>query len=100
MRYEVRFRPVAQVEFDEGVNWYAERGVELGRRFTAAIDDCVDVIAETPFRSATVYGEIRLRAVLGFPYQVYYRVLENEIAEVIAVFHVRRNPVVWQRRTK
>lgn len=98
MSHEVRFRQVARTEFDEGVDWYGDQSTELGKKFTASLDSCVNAIAEDPLRYPTVHGKIRLRSVLGFPYQVYYRALDNDIVEVIAVFHVRRNPAIWQSR--
>ena len=36
---------------------------------------------------------------LRFPYSVYFRVRRNSMV-VLAVFHGRRNPAVWQRRAR
>jgi plasmid stabilization system protein ParE len=42
-------------------------------------------------------GEIRCVRARRFPYSVFYRVEGDQIV-VLAVFHARRDPIIWQVR--
>lgn len=56
--------------------------------------------AESEFaeRCPAVFGDIRRTVTRRFPLAIYFRV-RSDVLVVLAVFHGRRNPVVWQRRT-
>lgn len=98
MSAEVRLRPVARVEFDEGADWYNERRAGQGVSFIGAVDAAITEIANAPNRYPVVHESIRVHSVKGFPYQVFYRELEDHVVEVLAIFHVRRDPKIWQER--
>lgn len=65
----------------------------------AEIDRCVSQAAEQPLQYAIVHQDIRRAVVRNFPDNVYFR-LEPQRIVVLAVFHSRRNPDVWQGRVK
>ena len=45
-----------------------------------------------------VLRNARKAVVRRFPYTVYYEIGEREIV-ILAVFHAKRNPEHWQKRT-
>ena len=98
MSFAVRFRPAALAEFNQSADWYEARQISLGQSFVAAVDASIDSISSAPTRPRCVYKEIRLISVKGFPYQIYYRVLDSDVVEVLSIFHVRQNPSIWQTR--
>lgn len=51
-----------------------------------------------PESYAVVYSDIRRAVLQRFPYAIYYRIVSSRII-VIAIFHGRRNPKTWQKRT-
>jgi hypothetical protein len=64
-------------------------------------DDYIKVVARitaNPFQFPKAKGEVR-KARLGatFPYTVYF-VVRGDVVLVVAVFHEKRNPTVWQGR--
>ena len=97
MTYKVVFRLAAQREFDDATLWYEERRAGLGAEFVAEIDRAVESIAQNPSRFPTMHGDLRCIRVRRFPYSVFFRV-ESARVVVLAVFHVRRNPLIWRDR--
>jgi plasmid stabilization system protein ParE len=57
----------------------------------------LDRIAALPTLHQLVYKDARRGVVQGFPYSVFYRVKPTHIV-VVAVFHSKRNPAIWQAR--
>lgn len=98
MTREVIFRRVARRGFDEAALWYEARRIGLGSRFVSEIDRVVTLAAENPQLFPTVHSDMRCARARRFPYLVLFR-LEARRIVVLAVFHVRRDPTIWQQRT-
>jgi plasmid stabilization system protein ParE len=97
MSLSLTFRRQARREFDEAANWYEQRRAGLGARFVAAVERVLDQAAVNPGRYAEVLEGVREGLVQEFPYCVYFR-KEGEQIVVFAVFHVSRDPAIWQSR--
>ena len=97
MILDVVFRRAARAEFDRAALWYEERRPGLGLQFTSEIDRAVNIAAEQPDRFPAKHRDIRCVQARRFPYSVFYRVEVTRIV-VLAVFHARRDPEVWQAR--
>ena len=93
----VAFRRPARDEFIEATAWYEERHPNLGADFIPEIDRSVALAAEKPLLFAIVHNGIRRVLAKRFPYSVYYKAESRRIV-VLSVFHVSRNPSMWQRR--
>lgn len=97
MTVKVVFRPVARAEFDGATLWYEDRRPGLGAQFVSEIDYAVDLASKSPDRYPFKLKDIRCVQARRFPYSVYY-VVEVEQIVVLAVFHARRDPTIWQSR--
>jgi plasmid stabilization system protein ParE len=93
----IAFRAAAQADIQAAVDWYEDRQAGLARRFLAEVDRCLELAAEHPLRFAIKHRDIRCAPVRRFPYLIYF-VAEQKRIVVLAVFHVRRDPIVWQVR--
>jgi plasmid stabilization system protein ParE len=91
------FRRAARNEFDEAADWYEQRRPGRGAKFSAAVREVLNCIAEQPEFYAQVFEEVREALVPGYPYCVYYHVQRGQIT-VLAVFHTARDPSIWQGR--
>lgn len=91
------FRRAARLDLLEARNWYDAQRSGLGDEFARAIDSAIGRIGEQPAAYAEVGHGARRAVLLDFPYAIFFRVHANRI-EIIAVFHHRRNPQVWQAR--
>jgi len=96
MNLPVILGPAADREFVEAAAWYEEK-MGRGEEFIERVQDVLDRIGRMPELHAMVYRDIRRAPVQRFPYSVLYRVLADRI-EVIAVFHGKRDPRIWQSR--
>lgn len=97
MRLPVVLRDEAQAEFDEAFDYWEDQRPGLGVDFAARVQQGFDRIAANPKMHALVFADIRKAVVTRFPYTIFYR-SDDVRVEVIAVFHSRRDPSVWQRR--
>ncbi|MGZ8217754.1 type II toxin-antitoxin system RelE/ParE family toxin [Methylomagnum sp.] len=98
MNQPISFHRTAQAEFNEAATWYEAQRTGLGLEFIAEVDRCITLIAENPHQYAVLYREVRRAIVRRFPYNVFFRIEPRGI-RILAVFHARRNPAVWQKRT-
>jgi plasmid stabilization system protein ParE len=98
MTLRVVFRRAAKTEFEDAAVWYEERSPGLGEEFIREIDDAVVRAASAPQRYPVVFGDIRRAVARRFPFTVYFRVRADALV-VLAVFHGRRDPAIWHRRT-
>lgn len=96
MRLSLDFLRVARLELFEAAIWYQKQHTNLGTDFILEIDRCLGLIAEQPELFAPVCKNVRRITAKRFPYSIYFRATAERIL-VIAVFHNRRSPAVWQR---
>ena len=97
MTLRIVFRRPAKREFDDAADRYDEQRQGLGEEFIVEIDQAVAKAAADPGRFPIVFGDVQRAVARRFPYSVYFRVRRDSMV-VLAVFHGRRNPAVWQRR--
>ncbi|MEO6065699.1 MAG: type II toxin-antitoxin system RelE/ParE family toxin [Lysobacterales bacterium] len=97
MTLPIVFRRVARSEFLDAANWYESQRAGLGVEFIAEIDRCITRLAEHPDGLAMVRPQIRRITAQRFPFSVYFRIETSRIV-VLAVFHGRRDPLIWQGR--
>jgi len=97
MSLAVRLRRIAQSEYDDAADSYEARRKGLGIRFVTAIREVLDDISAQPDRYPEVWSGVREAMLSTWPYAIYYQIHLDHIM-VIAVFHMSRNPSVWQSR--
>jgi plasmid stabilization system protein ParE len=97
MSLPVVLRAEAQTDFDEAFDWYEAQRPGLGTDFAAEVHKVFDRISANPLLHRLVLQDVRKAVIQRFPYSVFYRVEATQVL-VLAVFHGRRNPSIWQRR--
>ena len=98
MSLRVVFRRAAQHELEAAAAWYEDRRRGLGEEFLKEIEEAIERSADHPERHPIVFSDVRRAVLRRFPYAVYFR--QRDLALVVlAVFHGRRDPLVWKRRT-
>ncbi len=90
----------ASEEFAAAVRWYEEQRSGLGEEFFDAVVHATSLIQVQP-EIGTPSRDHRTRRVLvqRFPYQVVYRLSEDEIV-IVAIAHLKRWPGYWRKRKK
>lgn len=97
MTFRIVLRRAAKAEFEDAAIWYESQRRGLGEEFVIEIDEALAKVAESPMRYPVVFGEIRRTVARRFPFSIYFR-LRGSTVVVLAIFHGRRDPRVWQRR--
>lgn len=91
------FRPAARADLLEARTWYESQRAGLGADVTAAVEETLQRIGDHPELYPEVRPGLRRVVLFDFPYSVFYR-RASAVIEVIAIFHHRRDPLVWQTR--
>jgi plasmid stabilization system protein ParE len=94
MRYHLIIRPEAELDIQDGFEWYEAQLSGLGSEFIRAVDNCLSGIGRNPQSHPIVYKKARRALVRRFPYGVLY-VFEQEFVAVVACFHSKRDPKYW-----
>lgn len=93
----VKLSKAARSELIEAAAWYESKQPSLGTEFIAEIDRCLALAARQPLIYAVVYKGLRRVTTKRFPYGIYFQPTDRRLL-VVAVFHSRRDPAVWQSR--
>jgi plasmid stabilization system protein ParE len=97
MTLRVEMKRAARSELIDTRTWYEKQQAGLGEEFAEEVQKALDRIVATPDLYQRVYRDVRRGVVHRFPYSIFYRVKVVRIV-VIAVFHNRRDPAIWQSR--
>ena len=89
--------PAARLELIAAQDWYEREDPGLGARFRAEVEVQVQRIADHAQHYPVILADVRRARLRRFPYGLFFRPLPDAIY-VIACFHPRRDPDVWQSR--
>ena len=87
----IRFRADAEDDLREAVAWYDGVREGLGDKLLAEVDDALARAAERPAMFPLVLPPFRRALCERFPYAIYFRDTDD-LVQVFAVFHARRDP--------
>ena len=99
MKYKIR--AAAARDLDDAAAWYREHSIDprVAVRFLLEMRAAFEAIADSPHAFPEVHREVRRCRVFAFPaYSIFYRVLPDVVV-ITAIFHGRRRPLTWKRRT-
>ena len=97
MNLPVVFRLEARAEFDEAFDWYEQQQAGFGLNFLDCVADVLARIESMPESYEMIFEDVRRAVVRRFPYSIFYRIETDQIV-VLAVFHGKRDPKIWQSR--
>lgn len=93
----VSFHPLARDEVEEAQAWYEERSLLAAAGFLHDFSLAVRRISEAPNRYPVSLHSTRRILLDRFPFNIHYRVNEDDIV-VVAVAHQKRRPGYWAGR--
>ena len=99
MSFAVKVRRAAKADIRAAALWYETQRPKLGRDFLSQVGDTMVRLSQTPRMHQIIKANVRRALLQRFPYCVYYTV-ENQLVEIIGVFHARRDPATLQARIK
>ncbi|MEO8064520.1 MAG: type II toxin-antitoxin system RelE/ParE family toxin [Pseudomonadota bacterium] len=95
MRLE--FHEEALAEYQAAALRYAEHTPELAIRFVEAVEQALQLVAESPSSWRVIEEDIHRCLTRIFPYGILYTV-ESDFILVLAVAHCSRQPGYWKSR--
>ena len=87
MSHPVRITALAEADIAKAQDWYEIQSVGLGSRFVKAVRKTAVRIAQTPFIYQIALEDARRARVRGYPYAVWYRILEDESVVIACLSH-------------
>jgi plasmid stabilization system protein ParE len=90
----------ASREFEEALDWYAERSARAAEGFRATVRDAIHRAMENPTSAGFLVGK-RSRKILLDPYRyglIYF--VHGEYLYIVAIVPNRKPPRYWTRRIK
>jgi plasmid stabilization system protein ParE len=97
IRFSIEFTLETELETLQAFVWYENIRKGLGLNFKNALDSKINLLKQNPQTYSIIYKNIRSAKLRSFPYNIIYRVFEQEI-QVLAVFHNSRSPRQWKKR--
>lgn len=98
MKRNLVVRPEAHKDIKDATRWYERERPGLGRQFVSELDRLFGRILENPGQFPKVDQEIHRALLHQFPYEIYFRLMQENV-RVLAVVHQRRHPDIWRLRT-
>ena len=99
MAAEVILSLIAIKELEESSDWYEERSVGLGRRFVNTIRQTLILTSQNPEAFPKTKKHFRETVVSDFPFIIVYVYdKEENIINILHVFHTKRNPKIKYKR--
>jgi plasmid stabilization system protein ParE len=99
--YTVELSNDAVADYENAIAWYEEQKTGLGFDFSVRLAEVFESIEQYPERQRFLFENRRFAFVKQFPYKVYFIVDEAEhLIIVFAILHNKRDPAVWQKRSK
>ena len=93
----LRYTPRARGDIEQIYRFLQERSPAGARNVLRAIYAGVQFISEFPQASErTDDPQVRVRIVRRYRYRVFYRIIDDDTAEILHVRHTSRRP--WERK--
>lgn len=95
--YKVSFRPLANSDLVEIIEFYDTLSNNLSENFIAELDICVQVLSKNPQAFQKRIEDARIVYLKSFSYGVFYKIYNKEV-RIIAILHTSRDPKIWKKR--
>ncbi len=94
---KISFLKIAQIEFEEAVDYYNLQSEGLGFDFALEVKKTLERIFSYPNAWASLSKNTKRCRCNRFPYGVVYQIRDDELL-VISVMHLHREPGMWEDR--
>jgi toxin ParE1/3/4 len=97
MKYTLSIRKEAEQDIKAARDYYESCRNGLGAEYLLCVEAALSRIQRNPLSYRRIHSEFRRLMLHRFPYAVYFLVKGARVV-VIAVMHIRREPLRWQSR--
>ncbi len=97
MTSELLLSDEAILDIEDAAIWYDLQQKGFGETFETFLDSALTDLSKSPLSFQMKYKSVRIFYLDKFPYGIHY-LLNDNLIQVIAVFHTARNPNSWHDR--
>ena len=98
-KFKLIINPFAEIDMKVAKEWYDFQKELLGDKFIEEAEIVLSRIITNPFQFPETLKDIRKANLNRFPFSIYFTISKSIII-VFAVFHNKRNPVIWKNRLR
>ena len=92
MAYKIIVSPLAQIEIEDAIDYYALNSASVVKNFIIRIKETYHSLAINPFFKVQ-YKNVRALKINKFPYAIYFVINETEnTVRILSCFHHKKNP--------
>ena len=92
MAYKVIVSPSAEKEIEGAIDYYSELSLDVPAKFLNQVQETYRILSNNPFFRIR-YKNIRAVQVKGFPFMLFYSVIEDkELIIIYSCFHTAKSP--------
>jgi plasmid stabilization system protein ParE len=93
MPYHYIFQEAAQKEYEDSVQWYAQRSILAAENFVAAVEEALFSICEYPHMWRNAYENYHELGLKKYPYKIIYTIeAKRKLVFIHALYHHKRDP--------
>lgn len=101
MNYDYILHEDAQLDYEEALQWYAERSARAAENFATAINYALRLICEHPTRWRNEYRTFYELGVKKYPYTIVYTIEEApQLIAISSIYHHKRSLKKKYRKEK
>ena len=94
---QLEFLKVAEIEFNEAIEYYNQQSEGLGFEFAGEVKKTLERIIQFPEAWAKLSNRTRRCRTNRFPFGIIYQIRSDKIV-ILAVMHMHRHPESWRGR--
>lgn len=98
MNRQTELRLEAEFDILNATQVHEESRPGYGVRFLDAVETCIDAIASEPLSFPEVEDGVRKALLRKFRYAVYFRIIDDDTIDVLAVVHHHQHDDTWRDR--
>lgn len=89
--YSVAYKPKALEEYEQSIEWYAERSIKAAENFIIDVQESIKEIKANPTQFKNRYKKYYETTLKKYPFDIVY-IIEAERIVIISIYHQKRNP--------
>jgi hypothetical protein len=95
---DVRFHRLATKEYVRARRWYAKASAQAAVNFAIEVGNAIDRIMVNAELCSPGIAGMRWVRVKRFDYVLHFRIVDEDIARILAISHTSRRPGYWLGR--
>ena len=89
--FSIAYNPKALIEYEQSIEWYAERSMQAAENFIVEVKRNIETIKNNPTQFKNRYKNYFESTLEKYPFDIVY-IIESERIVIMSIYHQKRNP--------